>query len=92
MGSFVVLLHEDADDNEAIREKIEEAYPPPQSYEFSDEVIFISGPTLTNEITKELGFDEDEGRAGAIVSLNGSFGGRSYNALWEWLRTVGQPR
>ena len=95
MGSFLVLLHENPpqpDDNEDILAKIEEEFPEPDSYKFSDQVILISGPRLTTEVAKRLGFDDHDQRVGAILSLNGSFGGRSYAALWEWLRTADQPR
>ena len=93
MSAFVVILHDDEPDaNKVLRERIKEGFPGDQHYEFSDTVHLITGVRLIEQIASKLGFeDEDDDEAlGVVLRLNGSYQGRSYSKLWDWMRAANE--
>ncbi len=91
MSAFLVLLHENEPEaNGKLRQQIEKKYPGSSHYKFSDHVYLVTGPRLVNEVQEALGFDEDEKLYGAILRLNGSFSGRSWTKMWDWLKSTEQ--
>lgn len=93
MSAFAVFLHEEHElSNDLLRERIVDNFPDDQHFQFSDNVYLVTGVNLVEQVTKLLGFDDDEDLAGAVLRLNGSFGGRSWNVLWDWLRAAEENR
>ena len=91
MGTFAVILQDtDPEQLATTREQIMENYPSPGHFEISDEVILVSGSFLSSHITKTLGIDDNPEMRLIVLSLNGSFSGRSWAHLWEWLRAADQ--
>ena len=89
MSAFAVILHEDElESSVKLRERIEEHYPGSEHYKFSDHVYLVTGPRLTTDVTEALGFNQDDDLYAAVLSLNGSFSGRSWVKLWEWLKSA----
>ncbi len=87
MGSFAVLLHEDKKASSTnVRKRLEGVFPESDYYKFSDHVYLVTGVLLTTDVMEKLKITEDEDAYAAVLSLNGSFAGRSWSKLWEWLR------
>ena len=88
-----MMLHEDEpESSEKLRARIEERFPSPQSYKFSDHVYLLTGPKLVENITDELGLNEDDELYAAVLRLNGSYSGRSWRAMWDWFRAAEEAR
>lgn len=87
MSAFAILLHDDPTAAE-IRAKIKDTYPDPDRYEFSEHVYLITGPKLATEITAALGLDDNPELNAAILRLNGSYSGRSWLKLWDWMQAA----
>ena len=94
MSAFVIMLHDDDTSNDELRSSIEKTYPGSSHYKFSDFVYLVTGPRLVSDITHDLGFDDDgnEKLYAAILRLNGSYSGRSWIKLWDWLQAAEQAR
>ena len=93
MSAFAVILHEDEPESSAkIRAHIEEHYPGSNHYKFSDFVYFVTGPRLVSDVLDTLGFDDDDDLYGAVLRLNGSFSGRSWTKLWDWMKAAEEVR
>ena len=101
MSAFAVILHDPQSaaakgfgdiesNNRIVRARIEELFKA-SHYKLSDYVYFVSGPRLVSSVADSLGLSSDEGKIGAVVSLNGSFSGYSWPELWDWLRTADRP-
>ena len=90
---FVVLLHDDEPEaSEKLQRLIEENFPGSDHYKFSDFVYLVTGARLVTEVKEKLNFNEDDNLYGAILRLNGSHAGRSWVALWDWLRAAEERR
>ena len=90
---FVVLLHEDEpESSNKLQQRIEEHFPGSDHYKFSDLVYLVTGPRLVTEVKEKLGFNEDRELYGAVLRLNGSFSGRSWMTMWDWLRAAEEGR
>ncbi len=54
--------------------------------ELTDDAFLISGDTDVRSITETLALSEDDSPLeGIVFSLNGSYGGRALNRVWDWL-------
>lgn len=92
MGTFAVLLHEEQEESAAVRERLENVFAESDRYKFSDHVYLVIGPPLADDVMEQLEIPQNEGSFAAILSLNGSFAGRSWSKLWEWLREADTKR
>ena len=94
MSAFAVILHDDEpESNEKIRARIEVEYPGSEHFKFSPLTYFVTGPRLVTEVVDTLGLQNDDDVVfGAVLRLNGSFSGRSWTKLWDWLRAADQSR
>ncbi|MDE0116080.1 MAG: hypothetical protein OXT07_05630 [bacterium] len=89
MSAFAVFLHQDEPEaSNKVRKHIEENFPGSNHYKFSEYVYLVTGPRLVNEVSGALGLDDDDDLYAAVLSLNGSFGGRSWVAMWDWLKAA----
>lgn len=89
MSAFVVLLHDDEPESSAkLRGRIKEKFPESEHFEFSDHAYLVTGPRLVTDVLDQLGFDDDEKLFAAVLRLNGSYSGRSWNKLWDWMRST----
>ncbi len=89
MSAFAIFLHHDqTESNKRLRKLIEEAYPESAHYKFSDFVYLVTGPRVVSEVAETLKLDDEEDLYAAILRLNGSFTGRSWTAMWDWLRAT----
>lgn len=89
MSAFVVVLHDDEPQASAtLRERIEEKYPDSEHYRLSEYTYLVTGPRLVSDVAESLGMTDDENLYAAILRLNGSFSGRSWTDLWDWLRAA----
>ncbi len=87
MGTFIVISQgPDQEANERIRERIDKEYSRNASYEIDDRIHLIAGPDFTQDILDALRPEGDPETHFVVLSLNGSFGGRSRTDLWNWLR------
>ena len=90
---FVVMLHEsEPEANEKLRARIEERFPSPQSYKFSDHVYLLAGPKLIEQVDDALGLRDDHELSAAILRLRGSYGGRSWRNMWDWFQAMEEAR
>ena len=89
MGTFAVILQEtDPEKAATIRERITTRYPDGKHFRISDEIFLVSGPVLSQDIADALGVEDDPEMLLIVLRLNGSFSGRSWSTLWEWLRAA----
>lgn len=85
MSMFAVILNEP---NETVVSRIEETYPEPNHLQISPTAFLVSGDLLVEDVTSRLGFSGDaavEGAVGVVLRLNGTYGGRTYRTVWDWL-------
>ena len=93
MGAFVVMLHDDEPESNAkLRAGIEEKFSGSEHFKFSDHVYLVTGPRLVTDVLSTLGFDDDENLYAAVFRLNGSFSGRSWTKLWDWMKSAEDSR
>ena len=93
MSAFVVVLHDDEPKASAtLRDRIKEKYPDGEHYRLSEYTYLVTGPRLVSDVVESLGVNEDEDLYAAILRLNGSFSGRSWANLWDWLRAAEENR
>ena len=94
MSAFAIILHEDEPEaNEKVRNRIEEVYPDSKHFAFSPLAYLVTGPRLVDDVINDLGLhDDDDIVYGAVLRLNGSFSGRSWERLWDWLRAADQAQ
>ena len=93
MSAFVVMLHEDEPDAAVVlRERIEEQFPGSEHFKFSDHIYLVTGVRLVSDVLQKLGLDDDVNLYAAVLSLNGSYSGRSWSRLWDWMKTTDQAR
>ena len=92
MGTFAVLLHGEEASSANVRIRLEGVFPESDYYKFSDHVYLVTGALLTSDVMEKLKITEDEDAYAAVLSLNGSFAGRSWSKLWEWLREADARR
>lgn len=93
MGTFAVLLHEQEEESSArIRKRLVDAFAKSDYFEFSEHVYLVTGAPLTTDVADKLEITEDEQAFAAILSLNGSYSGRSWSKLWEFLRQADARR
>ena len=87
MSIFVITLNENA--SPELRERIEQFYPEPKSFEFSGNIFFVQDNNIPQTIAERLGIrvEEDNVRTnnGAVFKLEGSYSGFTSRALWDWL-------
>jgi len=89
MSAFVIVLHDDEPEASAtLRTRIEEKYPKTEHYKLSEFTYLVTGPRLVSEVAESLGMDDDDKLFAAVLRLNGSFSGRSWANLWDWLRAA----
>lgn len=90
MSGFVILLHTDEqkESNDEIRKRIKAEYPGSEHFEFSEFTYLVTGPRLTSDVREALGINEENSLSAAILRLNGSYSGRSWVRLWEWMRAA----
>ena len=69
-----------------------DAFPESDYYKFSEHVYLVTGAPLTTDVAEKLEITEDEQAFAAILSLNGSYSGRSWSKLWEFLRQADARR
>ena len=82
MALFAVMFHDH--DPEAI-ERLKAAYPAPDHLELQTGVYLINGDLLIEDILKRLGIDRSEGQSALVFRLNGTYGGKTYRSVWDWL-------
>ena len=82
MALFAVMFHDH--DPEAI-EQLKAAYPAPDHLELQTGVYLINGDLLIEDILKRLDIDRPEGQAALVFRLNGTYGGKTYRSVWDWL-------
>ena len=82
MALFAVMFHDH--DPEAI-ERLKEAYPAPDHIELQPDVYLINGDLLIEDILKRLRIDRPDGRGALVFRLNGTYGGKTYRSVWDWL-------
>ena len=89
MGTYAVYLKAETPEsiNRAV-DLLEENYSERQRYRVAEDFFLISGPYMSGEITKALVLDEDPDLNLVVLRLNGSFSGRSWPSLWEWLKSA----
>lgn len=93
MSAFVVLLHDDEQEsNEKLRASIKQKFPGSEHFEFSDHAYLVTGPRLVTDVLDELGLDDDETLFAAVLRLNGSYSGRSWLKLWDWIQSTERVR
>ena len=93
MSAFAVILHDNEPEaNELLRERIKQQFPGDQHFQFSDNVYLVTGERLVDKVTAKLGFDGGDDVFGAVLRLNGSFSGRSWTRLWDWLKAAEEVR
>ena len=87
MSIFVITLNDNA--SPELRERIEQFYPEPNSFEFSGNIFFVQDKNIPQTIAERLGIrvEEDNLRTnnGAVFKLDGSYSGFTSRALWDWL-------
>ena len=89
MSAFVVLLHDDKPELSAkLRAGIENRFAGSRHHKFSDDVYLVTGARSASDVFSALGLDDDRGIHAAVLALSGSFSGRSWMNLWEWLRAA----
>lgn len=89
MSSFAIVLHDDDEESHArIQPLIEEHFGGDKHFRISENTYVVTGVRLVEEVAAKLGLNDEEGITGAVLRLNGSFGGRSYTTLWDWLRAA----
>ena len=87
MGTYIVISQgPDQESIESVQERIAKHYPDNESYQIDDRIHLISGPDFTQDILDVLNPEDGPERLFVILSLNGSFAGRSRTDLWNWLR------
>lgn len=85
MSTFAVILNEP---NDEVVARLKEAYPEPDHIELGPTVYLVAGDLLIEDMTARLGFkgeDAIDGAVGVVFRLNGSYAGRNYRSLWDWL-------
>lgn len=92
MGTFAVLLHEETESSANVGKRLEGVFPESDYYKFSDHVYLVTGVHQTSDVMEKLEITEDENAYAAVLSLNGSFAGRSWSNLWGWLREADARR
>ena len=89
MSAFVVLLHDDeGESTDRLRSKIKEKFPGSEHFEFSEHTYLVTGPRLVTDVLDTLGLDDDETLYAAVLRLNGSYSGRSWLKLWDWMQST----
>ena len=90
MSAFAVILNEP---NEQVIARLKEVYPDPDHLELSPTAYLVSGNLLIEDVAAKLGFkgeDAIEGAVGVVLRLNGTYGGRSFRSVWDWLARAGE--
>lgn len=85
MATFAVILNEP---NERVAARLRETFPEPNHLSLSPTVYLVSGDLLVDALTAALGFAGDDAiddAVGVVFRLNGTWGGRSYQSVWDWL-------
>ena len=85
MSTFAVILNEP---NEQVVARLKETYPEPDHLENSPTAYLVVGDLLVDALTTRLGFSDDdaiEGAVGVVFRLSGTYGGRTYRSIWDWL-------
>lgn len=89
MSAFVILLHEDEPlANEKLSASIEEKFPDSEHFKFSSHAYLVTGERLVSDVIERLGFDDDDTLFAAVLRLNGSYSGRSWLKLWDWMQSA----
>ena len=80
---FVVVLSET--EPEKIKNRIKEAYND-YYFQLSQDCFLISSPGKAQDVSIEIGLqDPSNDDKGIVFKLNGSYSGRHYNDVWNWL-------
>lgn len=85
MSTFAVILNEP---NERVLARLRETFPEPNHLSLSPTAHLVSGDLLVDALTAALGFAGDDAiddAVGVVFRLNGTWGGRSYQSVWDWL-------
>lgn len=89
MSTFVILLHDDEPDPSAkLRVDIEHCFAGSKHYKFSDSAYLVTGARSASDVSRAMGFDDAPSLHAAVLELTGSFSGRSWMNLWEWLKAA----
>ena len=85
MSTFAVILNEP---NDEVVARLKEAYPEPDHLELNRNVYLLSGDLLIENVIERLGFkgeDAIDDAVGIVLRLNGTYSGRNYRSVWDWL-------
>ena len=82
MAIFAVILH---DPDPSVITRLENAYPDPDHLRIQPNVYLITGDFLIEQIVRDLHFTQEATDAGIVFRLNGTYGGRTYPSVWDWL-------
>ena len=85
MSTFAVILNEP---NDEVVARLKEAYPEPDHLELNSNVYLLSGDLLIENVIERLGFKGEnaiDDAVGIVLRLNGTYSGRNYRSVWDWL-------
>ena len=85
MSTFAVILNEP---NDEVVARLKEAYPEPDHLELNSNVYLLSGNLLIENVIQRLGFKGEnaiDDAVGIVLRLNGTYSGRNYRSVWDWL-------
>ena len=80
----VIIIQDDSNDMDGIREAIESAYP--EHYKFTEQVFFILTDDLNSKVAMTIGtYDRSgNGRSAGVFSVGGSSGYVDLD-FWDWM-------
>ena len=85
MSTFAVILNEP---NDEVVARLKEAYPEPDHLELNRTVYLLAGDLLIENVIERLGFKGEnaiDDAVGIVLRLNGTYSGRNYRSVWDWL-------
>lgn len=90
MSAFAVILNKP---DAQVVARLKEVYPYPDHLELSPDAYLVSGNLPIEDVAAKLGFkgeDAIEDAVGVVLSLSGTYGGRTFRSVWDWLARAGE--
>ena len=81
MSIFAVIIH---DPDAGVGSQLEQAYPEREQIQLAPNIYLVSGDLLITDIVERIGLKE-EPSGGVVFRLNGTYSGRTYPRVWDWL-------
>ena len=76
----------------SVIERIERTYPEPVHLKLASNVYLLTGDFLIDHLMDALGFKGEAADAvGLVMRLNGTYSGRTYQSVWDWMARATAP-